>query len=338
MNKKLLIGILIGAVFFALAIRGIDWETFADSFRSVRWDYTLLAAGFTLTGHFLRAYRWQFMMAPIKRVGIHSLWSAVTISFMINNLMPARVGEVARAYAIGRSESISKSSAFATVVYERVIDLLILLAVLWFCLLTVDGPEWMDRAGIALLGVNLVVFVAMFFLVRQRSRVRPIVGRLLAFLPEHASERTIAVVERFVDGLAVMRSWSAVVPIALTSVLVWAAATLGIYYCFDALGMEQPLIAAVLVLVLSMLGSMIPSAPANVGTRQYACILALAIYGAPKSEALAFSALQHATDFFPITILGLFYAWRSQFRVADVTRDTEKIVEGDATRPGGHAP
>jgi uncharacterized membrane protein YbhN (UPF0104 family) len=67
------------------------------------------------------------------------------------------------------------------------------------------------------------------------------------------------------------------------------------------------------------LGSMIPSAPAFVGTLQYACVVGLGVYGVDRGEALAFSAVYHATQFFPITLVGLYYAWRSHLRLSELS-------------------
>jgi hypothetical protein len=105
-----------------------------------------------------------------------------------------------------------------------------------------------------------------------------------------------------------------------TSILVWLSTLGGIYFCFGALNLEVPLLATVTVQVLVAFGTMIPSAPAYLGTTQYACIVGLALYGIGKSEALAYSILYHATIFFPVTILGFYFLWRAQMRIGDLSR------------------
>jgi uncharacterized membrane protein YbhN (UPF0104 family) len=112
--------------------------------------------------------------------------------------------------------------------------------------------------------------------------------------------------------------------VVLLSIPVWGFATLGVYYCLVAIDMNLPFMASVVLIVLISLGSMIPSAPAYIGTMQYACILGLAIYSIDKSQALAYSTLYHASQFFPITLVGLYYAWRSSIRFSDVSQKSDE--------------
>jgi hypothetical protein len=109
-------------------------------------------------------------------------------------------------------------------------------------------------------------------------------------------------------------------PIAMTSILVWGFAMLGIYLCFPALNIHVPAVATVALVVLVAMGSMIPSAPAYLGTTQYACVVGLGLFGIGKSEAIAYSILYHALQFFPVTILGFYYLSKSQIRFRDISK------------------
>jgi uncharacterized protein (TIRG00374 family) len=321
MKRKLVIGIVVSGAFLYLALRDIDWGAFGAVFRDVHYWPLTLCVVFTLLGHFTRSIRWKFMLASVKRIGIGSLWSATAIAFMFNNLLPARLGEFVRAYAIGRSENISKSAAFATIVYERVVDVFTLIVLLWFCLLKVEGPDWLQRSGIALVVFNLALLALLFAMFRYRNRFTATLARVCQPLPERFRGKLVGWTNSFVEGLGVLSDRSALLPVVLLSIPVWGFATLGIYYCLLAIDMQLPFLASIVLVVLISLGSMIPSAPAYIGTMQYACIVGLAIYSVDKSHALAYSTLYHATQFFPITIVGLYYAWRSSIRFSDVAED-----------------
>ncbi|MCK4775267.1 MAG: flippase-like domain-containing protein, partial [Candidatus Krumholzibacteria bacterium] len=278
---------------------------------------------FTMLGHFSRSVRWKFMLNNVKRIGIGNLWSATAIAFMFNNVLPARLGEFVRAYAIGKTEGISKSAAFATIVYERVVDVFTLILLLWFCLLKVEGPEWLQRSGVFLIVFNVALLLLLFLMFRYREQSTNLARRLSRPLPARLGEKLVRLVDSFAEGLGVMADKSALVPIVLLSVPVWGFATLGVYYCLIAINMQLPFLASVVLIVVISLGSMIPSAPAYLGTMQYACIIGLAIFSVDKSQALAYSTLYHATQFFPITLAGLYYAWRSSIRFSDVSRKDE---------------
>lgn len=320
MKRKLLIGVVVSGFFLFLALRDIDWAAFARVFTGVDYFHLFLVVLFTILGHIARAYRWKFMLTTVKRIRLANLWSATAIAFMVNNLFPARLGEFVRAYAIGKSDAISKSAAFATIVFERVIDVFMLIFLLWFSLLKISGPDWLQRSGVILILFNLALLVLLFFMLKYRERFNAGLGRVLKPFPARIQERILWSAGSFTDGLGVLRDRSALLPIAFHSIPVWGFYTLGVYFCFFAVGMPLSFVASIVLIVLMSLGSMIPSAPAYIGTLQYACIIGLGFYGIDKSEALAFSTVYHATQFFPITIVGLYYAWRSEIRLSDISR------------------
>lgn len=320
MKRKLLIGLIVSGFFLYLALRDIDWSAFGAVFKRVSYLPLALCVVLTMLGHFSRAIRWKFMLTSVKRIPIGSLWSATAIAFMFNNLLPARLGEFVRAYAIGRSENISKSAAFATIVYERVVDVFTLIVLLWFCLLRIEGPDWLERSGVILVVFNVALLALLFVMYRYGERFTHVLERLCRPLPARLRLRLLRWTKSFIAGLGVLADRSALLPVVLLSIPVWGFATLGVYYCLQAIDMQVPFMASVVLIVLMSLGSMIPSAPAYIGTLQYACIVGLAIYSVDKSQALAFSTLYHVTQFLPITLAGLYYAWRSSIRFSDVTQ------------------
>jgi hypothetical protein len=320
MKRQLIIGTLISVVFLYFALRGIDWATFGGVFAQTNIWIVLVGAFFTMLGHYIRAYRWVFMLRPVRTVPTKSAFSATCIGLAFNNLLPARLGEVVRAVSIGRSESISKSAAFATIVYERVVDVFGLLVLMWFLLLGAQGPEWLRRSGTILLALNVLLMALLYYMHRYRRNFLLIVGRVLRPFPARLRARATGWLVSFIDGLDVVRSPRMIIPMILTSIGVWGAAGVGIYFCLVSIDIHLPVMASVVLLVLIPLGTMVPSAPAYLGPVQYACILGLGIYGVGKSEALAYSFVFHAHHFFPVTIAGLFYAWRSHITVSDATR------------------
>ncbi|UCG52584.1 MAG: flippase-like domain-containing protein [Candidatus Latescibacterota bacterium] len=320
MKRKLLIGSLVSAVFLYLALRDIEWGVLWSVLKNTRLLYLVPAIGFTMLGHYSRAYRWRFMLLPVKSIATTSLFSATAIGFMANNLLPARLGELVRAYVLGRKEQISRTASFATIVYERIVDVFSLLVLLWVTFAKVSGPEWLRTTAIWILVVNVVAFVVMLVMERSRNTVRRLVSKIVGPFPGEFQAKIHRVTEAYLAGLAVIAKPKTLLPIALTSVPVWFFAILGVYYCFGALDMHVPVMANVTVIILVAMGSMIPSAPAYLGTTQYACIVSLAIFGVGKSEALAYSLLYHATQFFPITLVGFFLLWRAEIRFEEITK------------------
>lgn len=322
MKRRLIIGTAVSLVFLVLAVRGIDWSEFADLLGRTRYRFLLPAALLTIVGHYFRAYRWKFMLLPVKAIRTWTLFSATLIGLMANNLLPARLGEIIRVYVIGKTANISRSASFATIVYERIVDVFALLALLWIILLRSSGPAWLKSSGLIVLIFNIVLLASLFLMQRYRETS----GRLVAILarPLAASwrDRLLGIIENFTTGLSTLRDGRVILPIAVTSLLVWLAPIFRAYLCFAALDLELPLMAGVSVIVLVSLGSMIPSAPGYIGTTQYACVISLAIYGIGKGEALAFSVLFHATQLLPNTIAGMLALWQEGMNFGDLSKRT----------------
>ena len=311
MKKKLALGIVSSALFLWLAGRGIDWSQFGAALRQTNYIYLIPGVLFTMLGHFCRAVRWKYMMEPVKVCTIRPLWAATAIAFMVNNLLPARLGELVRAFVIGRSQNVSRSASFATIVYERVVDVFVLIILLWFCMVRISGPDWLARSAEILVIFNVALFLLLWSMVRWRNRFRALIERAARPFPPETRRRMHDSADAFVVGLGVVTKPASTVPIGLLSIAVWGCAVAGVWFCILAFGLELPPLASVLMIVLISLGSMIPSAPAFLGTLQYACVIGLGVYGVDRSHALAFSAVYHATQFLPITAAGLYYAWRS---------------------------
>jgi len=338
MKRKLFIGIAISGLFLYLALRGMSANAFAHSFSRVAWGWLVPAVAFTILGHMTRAWRWQFMMNPVRHVGYGALWSSTAIAFMVNNLLPARMGEFVRAWSIGRSSAVSKSAAFATIVYERIVDVFVLIALLWYCLHHVAGPDWVGRSTVILVVFNVSLFVVLIAMLRYRDSSVRWVRRICTPLPRHIGDRVASWADGFVSGLGVATQLRPVPAILILSVFVWGFAVLGVACSLRAMHLSLPPMASVFLLVVISLGSMIPSAPAYLGTLQYASVISLAVWSIHRGEALAFSTVYHATQFFPITIIGLYYAGREGLAMGDLARlGGNPSGAADAERSAGNA-
>ena len=317
-NIRLLIGSLISLAFLALAIKGIQWSEFFSVLKRTHYQYLIPASILTIIGHYIRAHRWKYLLLPVKRISTWSSFSSTMIGMMANNILPVRIGELLRVYAIGRSESISVSASFATIVYERILDVCGLLVLLWLMLLRSEGPPWLQKTGFVILALNAVLFVFLVLIQRYQGIINKIWDRIARPLPEKTREKIGGIIESFSSGLGTIRDKKVILPVIVTSILIWLAPILRAYICFVALDLELTLFAAISILVLTTIGSMIPSAPGYIGTTQYACVISLGLYGIGRGEALAYSVLLHITQILPNVIVGLYFMWRAGMTFGDV--------------------
>src|SRR5688572_20419721 len=122
MRGKVWIGVAVSALLLWVAVRGVSLDEVLGELRRVRplWLVPVILSLFVR--FWLTAVRWQLLLRPIKQIGVHRLFAVTLIGFMANNVLPARLGEFVRAYALGRAEGLPPSLPFATIVIERIFD------------------------------------------------------------------------------------------------------------------------------------------------------------------------------------------------------------------------
>jgi hypothetical protein len=293
-DPKVLIGIVISAACIAIVVHGIEWSAVGEALRRTNLLLLFPALGFLGLMFLLRAYRWQRLVNPIAVLPLRPFWSASLIGFMANDVLPLRVGELVRAYALAHLTSVRVSAAFATSVLERVWDTVAvgILTVLTFSRFSL--PAWVVRTNWAVLGACMVVLGGGVWLVRR--------GELgIGWLPT----RFAVAAERFVSGLRSLNSVSALLWVVFLSFAVWIALVGYYWILLRACGFALPFEAALLVTVFTVFAAAIPAAPGFVGTFQYAVVLALSFFSIPKAEALGFSIVAHLAQLVPVIIAGL---------------------------------
>ncbi len=297
----------ISLIFLYLAFRQVDYSELWSSLKKACYWFILPNVVLVLLSMWMRAYRWRFMIHPIKKVKLKRLFSSVMIGFMANNVLPARLGEFVRAYSLGTTENISKSATFATIVIERIFDGFSLLFILWLSLLLSPFPEWVKKASYLFLLANLLTLAFLFFIETKKELTLRFFNFIFRFLPEAFSFRVQKIIEKFIGGLKVFRDVKSLIWILAWSVLIWVVVGLSNYFIFMAFDMRPPIQASFILLGIVALGVMLPSSPGFVGTFHYACVVSLATFGYDKNISLPFSIVLHASQYFPVTLLGLYY-------------------------------
>lgn len=319
-----ILGALVTVICLFFAFKGIDFANTVTALREANYWWSIPVVLVSVFSIWLRAYRWRLMLEPIRHVPLGKAYSATMIGFMANNLYPARLGEIVRAYAIGHSSGVSKSSAFATIVVERAFDLL---AILFFLALLLPWYKF-DRnfqaAGYVALAACVILFVAMLFLRWRRAATLRFFEALTSPLPERHRRRVSGLLHRFVDGFEVLARGRRLLWITALSVLVWVVVTLSYYLAFFAFGLHLPIQAGLLLLVLTALAVMAPSAPGFVGPFEWAAIYGMMFFekdGVTRSVAASYALYYHAIQFVPITLLGLYHLRRERFSLTRAVKE-----------------
>ncbi|MEM8962956.1 MAG: lysylphosphatidylglycerol synthase transmembrane domain-containing protein [Acidobacteriota bacterium] len=303
-----LVGVLLSALFLFLATRGVRWDELWVAFGRVDLLLVGLAGVAALVQVGARGWRWRYLFD--RPPSVLSLSRAQLIGTAANNVLPARAGDVARAFLLQR-DGVAPPAALASIVVERLVDILLTAVLLALAFFLAPLPGWLIQAGWVSVGIALLG-VVMLTAVRLLGG-RPL-ERLIAWLPRSWRGRIAEVVESFVEGLGAafrLRNLPGLV-VSSVAVVVWMLAP--VWFCLHAVGLELPMASAIVVTVFASFALMIPAAPGHVGTLQWACVVALGIYGVADEPALLFSLVLHASQWLPTTVCGLLAMWSRGLR------------------------
>jgi uncharacterized protein (TIRG00374 family) len=320
---KAALGIVISAVLIWYAVRGVSLDELLDTVSEANYFYVLPALCLTILFYWLRAIRWRYMLVPIKPVKTSQLFAVTVIGFMVNNILPVRIGEVVRAYILGSRENLSKSLSLATIVVERILDGLTILAFLIPGLLLFSFPPLVKSAATALLLFYASLIMFLFLLTFYSAWVTRVVRRFVSPLSEKIADRLIMMLGSFCEGLRIFKTGPQIFWIFVYTLFIWVTASLIVMMFLYAFHFSVPLYAAFILLAIIAVGVALPAAPGFVGPLQMACIIGLAIFDIEKSDALGFSIVYHASQYFPVTLLGFYFMWRSHLHLKDITEKTD---------------
>jgi uncharacterized protein (TIRG00374 family) len=323
MKKKFLIGIFISLVFLYLAFRKVDFVELWDALKGANYWYILPNVVLVIAAMWIRAYRWKFMVNPIKRVGMGSLFSSVMIGFMANNVLPARLGEFIRAYSLGTKENISRSAAFATIMVERIFDGFALLLILWLSLLMYpELPGWLKKAGNLFLLMNIVTLAFLVLIEIKRDFALKIFNLLFRILPAGLSSKAEEIVDKFIGGLKVFRNLTSLLWILACSIFLWIIVGISNYFIFLAFDQHPAVFASFILLGIVSLAVMLPSSPGFVGTFHAACVASFLVLNLNQSVSRPFSIILHASQYLPVTLLGLYYLKKEHLSLRTIESDS----------------
>lgn len=271
-----------------------------------------LAVSGTFLTYTLRAQRWRILLTPLGPVRFRTAFRTTVIGFAALFLLPGRVGEILRPYLLARQEGLKVTSAFATVIVERLLDMATVL-LLFACALPLAGVDVGPKVRMAgVIGsVGAVLALGLLFLFAGHpERLGRLAGRLGRRLPRKMSEAMARIVQTFAEGLAVMRSPGRLAAAAVWSVAVWLSIALGIWLVSQAFDLDVSFVGSFIVVGYLAVGVSVPT-PGGAGGFHYFYLAALtSFFGANPDVAAAAAIVLHLVSFVPVTIAGLVFMWQ----------------------------
>jgi glycosyltransferase 2 family protein len=324
-----ILGLAISVLLLAWTLRGVElaevWAVLAQS----NVGLFLLATAVATCIFPLRAIRWRYILWPVKeRLSFGPLWRATTIGMMVNNVIPARAGEIARAYAVSREErDVRFPAAIASLAIDRVLDAILIIILLIVAMVDPGFPRDTLIAGQPVrtyayiaTAVAAAALVMLFLLALFPQQFVGVFERVVSKVAPHFVERLSRLLHSFADGLAVLRRPKLMLHVFFWTTVHWLISALAFWIGMKAVGINAPYTAALFVQSLIAIGVAAPAAPGFFGIFEFFGTEGLAIYGVPRDLAVSWAIGFHLLSFIPITIIGAFYFTRLGLSFRDVGR------------------
>ncbi len=332
------LGVLISLAFLAWVLKDLlpHLHNFWEALRTANYGWIVPGVAVYFLGVWARAWRWHYLLRPLKPIPTRTMFPIVAIGYMGNNVYPARAGEVLRAVVLKRREGVPVSASLATIIVERVFDGVVMLAFIFINLAELTrltgGSGVVGEISIqdvalwgsaAFFGALAVFLLAAMFPRHTERLVGWLAGR---FIPARFRERVLGLANRFLGGLESLRSPANVLMVFVTSVVIWLLETGKYWFVMHAFPFQVSFFALMLMNGIVNLATTLPSAPGYIGTFDKPGIAVLGAYGVNPGVAAGYTLVLHIALWVPITLLGAYYLAREGIRWGE---GVEKLkVEG----------
>ncbi len=307
-------GVAVSAVFLYLAFGSIDLGQMKHSFQTANYWLFIPSALCWIVAHWLRSIRWRLFFKPIRSISIRRLFSATMIGYMGNTVLPAHLGEFFRANVVGNREGIPTSSVLATLLLERIIDVLSLLVIMVAAVLIYPFPDWVTKSGYIMFALILGLFIFLILLKQQNRWTMGLVQWGLGLLPKPIAGKLKEILYAFINGINGLQNKVDYLRMFALSIAIWFSYWAGLhilFYSFDFVSIYGvSTISSVVLLVITTISVIVPSSPGYVGTYHYLCQLSLELFGVPLSAGLSYAIVAHGISTLPTAFVGFVFAWK----------------------------
>jgi uncharacterized protein (TIRG00374 family) len=294
------IGVAISVVALFLVVRSVDLGAAWSTLQRAQPGWIALLLGFVAVDVVLRALRWRALLAPVAKVSVGATLASLLVGYLANNVLPARLGELVRSHDLGERTGVSRSTILGTIVVERVVDTVVVVAIAALAILVLSVRGIVASAVLVGLAVSALLVVAIGVgIVAHRL---PGADRLRTFVSQWP--RVHDLLRRLRAGLRVASDLRTMGIAIVLSVGSWSATVLAFAAAAQAIGIEPTMGQAALLAAGTNLATAIPAAPGYVGTFELAAVTIAGSVGIAAAPALAFAVLVHATTLLLTSIGG----------------------------------
>jgi glycosyltransferase 2 family protein len=323
--QTLILGFIISAAALYFAFRKTDFGAIVEAFRDANYLYVALSAALVLITISIRGFRW--MALTQQRLSFADGFWLFNIGFLFNNILPARLGEIARAVLAGRRPKMHFTSALSSIVIERLFDMVAVVVMIGMILLVLPLPPVVTQFG-ALMGVGAMFgIIVLAFAARYPEPALNLGSRIIAVLPRISQPQAEHFLRPFVEGLAGVSDLRVFATGLFLSLLAWLASGFAAWVLMFAFWPDQPLIMGMVAVAAAGLGIALPAAPSGVGPFEAAVIAAFTSLGLDANLSGTYALTLHGVNFVMTSVLGLIGLLREGTSFGEVARAAESAVK-----------
>ncbi|KMY68299.1 hypothetical protein AAU61_00915 [Desulfocarbo indianensis] len=286
------------ALFLYLVFRRVEWGRLLETLRTLSYPLLAPVVAVYLLGFIPRAKKWQLILEHLKPVSLASCLGYSFVGCAGNAVLPARLGELVRAFLCGRREGAAATAVLSTIVLERVLEVLSLM-LLFSLTVWLTGRGELQTWALLGLGACLGLIALLFVMQRRGGWLVGLAGLVPA---KGLRERLIDLAQRFLEGLAVVRAPGRLFLVLALGLAVYLIEGSSYWLLAMALGLKVSYVQSLFVLCFIFVGMLVPAAVGNIGPLQYFCVLGFSFFGVEDSAALVYSVFLNAMLYVPALI------------------------------------
>lgn|SRR5574344_404855 len=333
MKKKRFLALLITLIFLGFIFYKINWRELIQTFKLFHLNNLWKIISVYILSLYLRGVRWKALLMNDKKYKTYDLGVLFTVGSMLNVYLPARAGDIYRAYYLGKTKNEKKMKIFGNIILERLLDGICIFIMLISAILIYFNRPWILNIAYSIGFIFIVSFI-IFYLIFKFNKVEFVCKKLIEIcskLPQKISvlltfciKKIENYINSFIEGFEVLNNVKCTSEACLLSVAIWLSEAYVTYLIINSFHINLGFSAALFIISLTSFSTMIPSTSMFLGPYQCAYILALGIYNVNKSTTLAISTIHQGIMMIILTIIGGIYLFKynSNFSI-------EKMNEND---------
>lgn len=315
------IGIILSGLFLYFSFHSLGEDGLKRMFEVPHPTWLLLIVLLNIPLMYIRTILWKILLSPMKKISTWTLFDILHVGYMANNLLPLKAGEFFRSSFVAKKWQLPYTRVLTTIGLERYFAGLSLLMAFVAITFFMDLPLWLETGAYTLMAVLLAIQVWLWILwVRKPD--------LSKWEERHPIlYHFVKIMDHIEEGSSVLKSPKAFVGLLLLGLITWGI-QFGMLHIIElAYDLQLDWASTIFVVLAINLAIALPSAPGNLGTFEFAAVLAYAYVGVDKATGLGIGIFFHFLQVIPVTLIGLFYYWRWGIRFKDMEREAESGLE-----------